>query len=282
MADHTTVDLLEGFCREFPAMVIGSFFGLSAEDVADLDYWRVFDFALTSLDVTSSWATYRQNHDALRQLIDWVRGQVKDGPPQGFPQGLARNTSLTDTERIVTSVLMLEAGFITTVHMLASGIRLLLENPDQLKLLRHNPELWPNAVEEILRIETPLRLLARKAVCDTTLAGQKIKKGRMVVLNLAAANRDPAVFPNPHRFDVTRENVSKHLAFSTGRHYCAGPALARAEGEVGLRLFFERFPDTRMVSCERENRQIINSLSKLTVALSSNNILDWKQLRLDV
>jgi cytochrome P450 len=275
--DHTTIDLLEGFCRELPAMVIGAFFGLSAEDVAALDFWRVFDFALTSLDVTSGWATYRQNHDALSQLIEWVRDQAKNGPTQGFPRRLVG----TDKERIVTSVLMLEAGFITTVHMLGSGIRLLLENPDQLALLRQDKHLWPNAIEEIIRMETPLRLLARKAVCDTTLAGHKIRKGKMIVLNLAAANRDPAVFADPHRFDVTRVNAAKHLAFSTGRHYCLGPALARLEGRIALQLFFERFPDTRMVMCERESRQIINSLSKLVVHCSSNDIFDWELYRLD-
>lgn len=280
--DHATVDLMEGFCRQFPAMVIGSIFGLFPKDVSDLDYWRVFDFALGALDVTAKWSTYRQNVDALIQLTDWVKEQITDGPPDGLPQGLARNATLTDAERIVTSMLMLEAGFITTVHMLSSGIQLLLEHPKQLALLQREPELWPNAVEEILRMEPSLRLIARKAVRDTTLAGRRIKKGKIVILNLAAANRDPAMFHDPHRFDVTRKNASKHLAFSTGRHYCLGPALARAEGRVGLRLFFERFPDTRMVTCEWESRQIINGLSKLIVTCASNDIFDWRQLRLDV
>lgn len=101
--------------------------------------------------------------------------------------------------------------------------------------------MWANAVEEILRLDSPVQLTARVARNDVEVAGTTIRRGELVVVYLAAANRDPAVFPDPHRFDIERPNAGKHLAFSGGRHFCLGAALARAEGEVGLRTFFDRF-----------------------------------------
>ncbi|BBX58809.1 hypothetical protein MSHO_41540 [Mycobacterium shottsii] len=90
----------------------------------------------------------------------------------------------------------------------------------------------------------------------------------MVVAYLAGANRDPAVFPNPHRFDVERANAGGHLAFSTGRHFCLGAALARAEGEVGLRTFFERFPDVRAAGAgSRRDTRVLRGWSTLPVTL---------------
>ena len=109
--------------------------------------------------------------------------------------------------------------------------------------LAARPELWPNAVEEILRLESPVQLSARVARRDIDVAGTTIRRGEMVVLYLAGANRDPAVFEDPHRFDIERPNANKHLSFSSGRHFCLGAALARAEGEVGLRSFFDRYPE---------------------------------------
>jgi cytochrome P450 len=260
------VDILHGFCRELPAAIIGSIFGLTMDDMRAVDYFRPFDSALTVLDVNLDWPTYQRNERALEALLEFIREQLDIGPPEGLPQVLARDPGLSDRERMVTCALILEAGFVTTANMLGNGIRLLLEHPDQLDILRRNPGLWPNAVEEILRNETPLRFTTRIAVRDTVLAGQKIKKNQIVVLNIAAANRDPAVFPDPHRFDVTRENARQHVGFSAGRHYCIGPALARAEAVIGLPMLFERFPGLRLASEPvRDSRHVMNCLSKLEV-----------------
>ena len=87
---------------------------------------------------------------------------------------------------------------------------------------------------------------ARIARSDVEIAGTAIERGELVIIHLAGANRDPKVFDDPHRFDIERDNAGKHLSFSGGRHFCLGAALARAEGEVGLRTFFERYPDARL------------------------------------
>ena len=156
---------------------------------------------------------------------------------------------------------MLAAGFETTVNLLGNGIRMLLDTPEHLDTLRQRPELWPNAVEEILRLESPVQLTARLALNDVEMAGTRINRGEMVVVYLAAANRDPEVFPDPHRFDIERPNAGKHLAFSGGRHFCLGAALARAEGEVGLRTFFDRFPEVRAAGTgSRRDTRVLRGL----------------------
>jgi cytochrome P450 len=102
------------------------------------------------------------------------------------------------------------------------------------------------------------------------VAGTRVKEGELVIIYVAAANRDPAVFPDPNRFDIERENAGKHLAFSGGRHFCLGAALARAEGEVGLRAFFDRFPDVRAAGAgSRRDTRVLHGWSTLPVALGT-------------
>jgi cytochrome P450 len=113
-----------------------------------------------------------------------------------------------------------------------------------------------------------VQLSARVARDDTEVAGRTVKGGELVILYLAGANRDPAVFADPHRFDVTRENAGKHLSFSGGRHFCLGAALARAEGEVGLRTFFERYPNAALAGAgSRRETRVLRGWSSLPIAL---------------
>jgi cytochrome P450 len=103
---------------------------------------------------------------------------------------------------------------------------------------------------------------------DTELARTVVRRGEGVILYLAGANRDPKVFDDPHRFDIERENAGKHLSFSGGRHFCLGAALARAEGEVGLRTFFERFPDAQLAGGgTRRDTRVLRGWSSLPISL---------------
>ena len=181
---------------------------------------------------------------------------------------MPRAARLTHEELLATAGLVLAAGFETTVNLLGNGIRMLLDTPEHLETLAARPELWPNAVEEILRLDSPVQLSARMASKDTDVAGTLVRRGEGVVIYLAGANRDPKVFADPHRFDIERENAGKHLSFSGGRHFCLGAALARAEGEVGLRTFFERFPDARLAgNGSRRDTRVLRGWSSLPIAL---------------
>jgi cytochrome P450 len=166
--------------------------------------------------------------------------------------------------------LVLAAGFETTVNLLGHGIRMLLDAPEHLETLAARPELWPNAVEEILRLESPVQMSARVACKDVDVAGTRVHRDELVVLHLAGANRDPKVFADPHRFDIERDNAGRHLSFSGGRHFCLGAALARAEGEVGLRTFFERFPRARLAGTgSRRDTRVLRGWSSLPVTLGT-------------
>jgi cytochrome P450 len=145
---------------------------------------------------------------------------------------------------------------------------MLLDTPEHLETLAARPELWPNAVEEILRLDSPVQMTARVAGTDTDVAGQRVRRGEGVLIYLAGANRDPKVFADPHRFDIERENAGRHLSFSGGRHFCLGAALARQEGGVGLRTFFERFPDARLAGGgSRRDTRLLRGWSSLPITL---------------
>jgi cytochrome P450 len=164
--------------------------------------------------------------------------------------------------------LVLAAGFETTVNLLGSGIQLLLDHPDQLAVLQQDPSHWPTAIDEMLRMESPVQLTARAAKHDVVVEGVPITKDSLVVLVLAGANRDPLVFEDPDRFDVTRDNAGKHLSFSGGRHYCLGAALAKAESEVGLKTLFDRFPHLRSAGeGTRRDTRVLHGWATLPVDL---------------
>jgi cytochrome P450 len=163
---------------------------------------------------------------------------------------------------------VLAAGFETTVNLLGNGVALLAGDPKQRALVAEREELWPNAVDEVLRVDPPVLLTGRVAMADLDVAGVRIPQGSVMVALLAGANRDPAVFADPDRFDVTRENARDHVSFSAGRHYCLGAALARMEGEVGQRTLFSRYPDLRVErGAVRRSTRILRGFEHLPVTL---------------
>jgi hypothetical protein len=176
---------------------------------------------------------------------------------------------LTDEELRATAGLVLVAGFETTVNLLGSGVRMLMDEPDQLAVVQAEPEHWPNAVDEILRLESPVQLTARIADRDVEIAGRQVAKDSFVSMILAGANRDPDVFTDPAVFDVRRANANRHLAFSAGRHFCLGAALARLEGEVGLRSLFDRFPRLAAAAAGRRRpTRVLRGWAELPVRLN--------------
>jgi cytochrome P450 len=267
------VDIVDRYCSQLPVTVIGDILG-----VPDSDRPRILEFgelAAPSLDIGLSWEQYQRVEDGLDGFNTWLSnhiGQLRRNPGDDLMSQLIAASDggarLNDEELRATAGLVLAAGFETTVNLLGNGIRILLEHPDQLALLADQPDLWPGAVEEILRLESPVQLSARVARHDTEVAGRTVERGELVILYLAGANRDPEVFTDPHRFDVTRENAGKHLSFSGGRHFCLGAALARAEGEVGLRTFFERYPDATLAGAgSRRETRVLRGWSSLPIAL---------------
>jgi cytochrome P450 len=238
------------------------------------------ELAAPSLDVGLTWAAYRKVQHGLAGFNEWLSlhlDHLRKTPGDNLMSQLIQASDsadsgdqLTDLELRATAGLVLAAGFETTVNLLGNGIRMLLDAPGQLELLRQQPDSWAGAVEEILRLDSPVQLSARVARLDTEVAGKQVRQDENVVIYLAAANRDPKVFEDPDHFDVRRANAGRHLAFSGGRHFCLGAALARAEAEVGLSAFFNRFPDVQAAGPGvRRDTRVLRGWASLPVALGS-------------
>ncbi|WP_147339701.1 cytochrome P450 [Actinomadura spongiicola] len=149
--------------------------------------------------------------------------------------------ALTDTEMIATAILLLGAGLETTAKLLGNGLHTLLTHPDQLDLLRSNPDLIPRAIEEILRFEPPAHLNPRTVLQPCTLSDIELVPGQFVIALLAAANRDPAQFTDPDHFNINRTQAPP-LSFGSGIHYCLGAHLARLEATEFFRRMLRRYP----------------------------------------
>lgn len=272
------VDVVQRYCSQLPVTVISDVLGVPERERA-----RVLEFgeaAAPSLDIGLSWPQYRAVDRGLESFNQWLTNhlaELRRNPGDDLmsqlmqaSQAADEDSRLTDRELQATAGLVLAAGFETTVNLLGNGIRMLLETPGHLETLAARPELWPNAVEEILRLDSPVQMSARFARRDVTIGGTEIKRGELVILHLAGANRDPEVFTDPHRFDIERDNAGRHLSFSGGRHFCLGAALARAEGEVGLRTFFERYPDARLAGQgSRRDTRVLRGWSTLPITLGT-------------
>lgn len=274
-ADAGTVDVVERYCAQLPVTVIADILG-----VPDEARPRILEFGelgAPSLDVGLTWPQYKTVYQGIEGFNDWLTDhlhELRRNPGDDLMSQIIRASEgaeggpLNFEELLATAGLVLAAGFETTVNLLGNGIRMLLDTPEHLETLAERPELWPTAVEEVLRLDSPVQLSARIAMKDTEIAGTTIKRGEGIILYLAGANRDPNVFDDPHRFDIERQNAGKHLSFSGGRHFCLGAALARAEGEVGLRTFFERFPDARLAGDgSRRETRVLRGWSSLPITL---------------
>src|SRR5262249_33110790 len=148
-------------------------------------------------------------------------------------------------EILANCVLLLFAGHETTAGLISKGLHLLFENPDQLALLQASPDLLPNAVEEMLRMEGPATVTTRFSVEPLELGGKAVEPAQMLFVALGAGNRDPAYYPDPDRFDITR-STARHLSFGQGMTYCLGAALARMEAQVCFATLLRRLPDVRL------------------------------------
>ncbi|MFJ3973834.1 cytochrome P450 [Streptomyces sp. NPDC090021] len=253
MAPLGRANLIPALALPLPLLVIAELIGIPTEDRTAFRRW-----ADTMLSEHGP-ATKRERSRRLRayfvRLADRRRATVDRAvPPAEQPDLLSaliaaqhgpddRTDVLTDDELIGLLVLFLVAGHETTTNLIGNGLLCLSRRPDQLALLRAQPELAPSAVQELLRFEGSAGQAAiRVASEDLVIAGTEICAGEVVNIALAIANRDPEVFPDPDRLDITR-SPNQHLAFGHGIHYCLGAPLARMLAAVALGALLRRFPD---------------------------------------
>jgi cytochrome P450 len=269
-------DLVTGYAHLLPVQIISKILGVPP--AMEETFLRWGDDLTPSLDIGVGYRDFRKAEKALAALNEWLRrhcAELRRNPGDDLLSrvvlaGRDDNTELKDQELTSLAGLVLAAGFETTVNLLGNGAVLLFEHPDQREILRSDRSLWRNAVEEVLRFDSPVQNTGRHAVRDTVVQGVAVAKFHLVALMLAGANRDPEVFADPHTFDVTRANAKDHLAFSAGPHFCLGAALARLEGEIGLRMLFERFPDLAADGAgTRRPTRVLHGWASIPVRLGS-------------
>jgi cytochrome P450 len=243
------MELVEQFNYELPFNVIAHILGIPAEDFP-LIKRNAWDFARAGERVVSD-EVARRGDDAARALSTYFTGLVearRSTPAEDLLSSLIaaeeQGERLSHTELVANCILLLQAGHETTQDLLGNAEVALFRHPDQLRLLRAQPELTASAVEEFLRYDGSVQVNHRVLLEDTTLGGVTVPRDAMVYVFLGAVNRDPARFPDPDRLDITRE-ISHHLAFSFGSYYCLGASLARIETSVGIRTLLDRFPGLR-------------------------------------
>jgi cytochrome P450 len=244
MAAHGPgADLVAAYSWPIPSQVICELLGIPLEDRADFQRYidAGFNFSISEDERAAGNA-------ALNQYVAGRAQRAMREPGDDLLGALVREQGDALTLKTLTAIVatLIQAGHETTADMIASSVLALLAHPEQLALLRKQPELTPGAVEELLRYLAIVQISPpRRATRDTTVGGQRVAKGELLLVSLPAANHDPALTPDPGRLDITRPRQS-HLAFGHGIHRCVGAPLARLELEIALPALLNRFPDLRL------------------------------------
>jgi cytochrome P450 len=244
------MDLINDFAFPLPLTIVSEMMGMGRDNDAVLKRWSNLFGRMLAFDTPLHQdLEYREHLIEARNYFDQIirRMQESDGPPPPLARMLSGNNAIDADELFANCGFLLAAGHETSTSVMANGMRVLIEHPRELQKLCDDPALLNNAVEELLRLESPIQWSARRAMDDVDLGGKKITKGELIFISLGAANRDPRQFPEPDTLDITRPNAAKHLAFSGGGHYCLGAALGRIELQVGYATMLRRLHDLKLL-----------------------------------
>ncbi len=250
------MDVVRDLAFPLPATVIAELLGVPPDDIVQLKKWSdefVIFFSKSPASITTD--QYRSALRAAQDMTEYFRAAVVRlrGQPVTTLLGtmeLAEETGdrISDNELFANANLLLVAGHETTTTLLANGVLALLRHPEQLDLLRKDPQLIPHAIEECLRFVGPVQFTHRLAREDMQVGSKQIRQGQLVYLMLASANRDPAQFPAADKFDVTR-SPNHHVGFGMATHFCLGAPLARLEIQIAFETLLRRFPKMSL-ACE--------------------------------
>jgi cytochrome P450 len=251
------MDLIEDYAFRLPVTIICDMLGIPEDHreafyAGSRDGGRLLDpVPLSPEEIKQGNAGNLMAQMYFRQLFDLRRKQPGDDLTTQLVQAEEDGHKLTNEELTANIILLFGAGHETTVNLIGNGLLALYRNPDQLALLKANPGLITNAIEEFLRYDSSVQLTGRVTLEDIEdLGGKRIPKGETVLCLLGSANHDPAVYPDhPERLDITRPNV-RPLSFGGGIHFCLGAQLARIEAEIAISTLLRRLPDLRLDDAE--------------------------------
>jgi len=243
-ADAGRADLVAEYARHIPSRVIGEMIGIPAERILTFLRWTE---AMVALPEGKSQAENIQSPAAsiyaeFGALLAERRRARRDDLMSALVDAELDGRKLTQQELLGFCFVLVVAGNDTTTNLIANGAVLLAEHPDQRRLLAADPALLPDAIEEMLRCESPAQALPRRLTRDAVLHGTKLPEGSQLFLLFGSANRDEREFEAADRFDV-RRRIKRHLAFGQGLHFCLGKSLARLEAGVAFEELLKRAPD---------------------------------------
>jgi cytochrome P450 len=251
------MDLIEDYAFRLPVTIICDMLGIPEDHretfySSSRDGGRLLDpVPLTPAEIAQGNAGNLMAQMYFQQLFELRRKSPGDDLTTQLVQAEEDGSKLSNEELTANIILLFGAGHETTVNLIGNGLLALYRNPEQLALLKANPALITNAVEEFLRYDSSVQMSGRVALQDIDdLGGKKIPKGETVLCLLGSANRDPAVYPDrADRLDITRPNV-RPLSFGGGIHFCLGAQLARIEAEIAIATLLRRLPDLRLDDAE--------------------------------
>ncbi len=244
-------DLMAAFAGPLPVIVIAEMLGIDSADREDFKRWSEMAVATFFTPFRDEQTTARglQAQTALNQyfqrMIDLRRAAPRDDLITAMLRAEESGDQMSDAEVIMQCNLLLVAGNVTTTDLIGNGIKALVEHPQELAKLRARPELLSNAVEEILRFDSPVTNAGRNVQREMSVRGCPLHLGDSVSVSLAAANHDPAVNPHPERFDIERQEI-QHQSFGGGKHLCLGAPLARVEAQEAIGMLVQHFAHLQM------------------------------------
>ena len=244
--DDGEFNLVESVANPIPTVVIAELLGIDPENHAQFKSWSdatikvAFGPNNDPADIEAAEHAYEELNRFFRNEIERRRSTPGENLMSSMLNTEESGDRLTEDEIVSQCTLLLLAGNLTTTDLIGNAVMALLKNPHELEKLRTRPDLMKNTVEEVLRYDTPVTNSGRIAHEDIEIDGVKIGQGESLSVSLAAANRDPAIYPEPNRFDIERKDTH-HQAFGGGQHFCLGAHLARLEAAETLSALLDRF-----------------------------------------
>jgi cytochrome P450 len=241
--DEGKADVTTQYAQVIPSTVVGELMGLNGADREKFLQWNLATVGTQDFVGPEALEAYAEMDGYWRETITSRRGERTDDVVSEIFHAQVEGENLTDEEIYGFCSLILPASQHTTINMMSNAVITLARYPDQRRMLRENPDLWPDAMEELIRYESPVQGLARTAMRDVELHGVTIPEGEWVLMLFGSANHDETVYENPDRLDITRKGARPHYSFGHGIHYCLGNAVARLQTRVALQELVETLGD---------------------------------------
>jgi cytochrome P450 len=244
-------DLMTSFAAVLPVIVIAEMLGIDPADRDSFRHWSEVSVAAffnpfrTAQQSEAAIQAQQELNDYFQRMIELRRAAPRADLISDMVHAEEAGDHMSDGEIITQCNLLLIAGNVTTTDLIGNGVKALLDHPQELAKLRARPELINNAVEEILRYDSPVTNTGRNVQRELSLRGCPMHLGDSITASLAAANHDPEVNPEPQRFDIERTNI-QHQSFGGGKHTCLGAPLARVEAQEGIAALLRRFPNLQL------------------------------------